>query len=219
MDRSGRRGAFTAPCVRAGAILLLVACCGLASCASSNPVTESSFIQTVPASKTSEYKIQPLDTIQVTVFNEPNLSLKARVSGQSTINYPLVGEVKLGGLTVSEAEKKLADLLGHDYLVNPSVSVVVERAASRRVILLGQVRSPGSFEIPADETITLLDAIARAGGFTELAATDRVRIIRNENGEVKTIQVNVSAFMKSGDRSKDVELKADDVISVPETLF
>jgi polysaccharide export outer membrane protein len=214
-----RAGALAVPFFRVGAVSLLITCVGLASCASSKPVAELSKQVVVPAAKTSEYRIQPLDMIQIAVFNEPTLSLKARVSAQSTVNYPLLGEVKLAGLTVSEAEKKLAELLGHDYLVNPSISVVVDRPASRRIILLGQVKSPGSFEIPADETVTLLDAIARAGGFTDLAATDRVRIIRNENGEVKTIQVNVSAYMKSGDRSKDVELKADDVISVPETFF
>ena len=65
----------------------------------------------------------------------------------------------------------------------------------------------------------MVQAIARVGGFTEVAASDRVIVSRTENGAVKQFIVNVSAVIKGGDRSKDLELKPDDVISVPETIF
>jgi protein involved in polysaccharide export with SLBB domain len=193
----------------------------LASC-SSQTRTEalvSPASPTLSAPAPSEYRIRPLDTIQITVFNEPDLSRKTRVSAQSTINYPLLGTVELGGLTVLEAENKLAELLGRNYLVNPSVAVTVEGGNSRRVLVFGQVKGPGSIQISADETLTLLQLIARCGGFTDLAASDRVTIIRSENGVEKKIIVNVAAIIKSGDKSKDIELKADDVVSVPETFF
>ena len=156
--------------------------------------------------------------IQVNVFNEPNLSVKARVSSQGMINYPLLGAVRLAGLTVTEAEGLLKDRLARDYLVNPQVSVLVDQT-NRRVFLLGQVKSPGAIDFPADEALTLLQAIARAGGFTPVAASDRVSIIRSENGAEKKITVNVAAIINSGDKSNDIQLRPDDVVSVPESIF
>jgi polysaccharide export outer membrane protein len=167
----------------------------------------------------TEYIIQPLDTLQINVFQEPDLSVKTRVTQLGTINYPLLGSVQVAGLTLPEAQKTITDLLGKDYLVHPQVNVLIERSSSRRVVVLGQVKSPGTYEILADETMTVLQAIARAGGFTDIAASDRVAIIHLENGKEQKIQVNVSAIIKSGDRSKDMELKPGDVVSVPETIF
>ncbi len=171
------------------------------------------------ASNQIEYRIQPLDTIQITVFQEPDLTQKVKVSQQGTINYPLLGTVQIAGLTVSEAEKRIAALLARDYLVNPRVSIAVENYSGRQVILLGQVKNPGSYEIPADESLTLLQMIARSGGFTEAAASDRVSIVRSENGQKRKIVINVSAIIKNRGKSKDIDLMPGDVVSVPETLF
>ena len=165
-----------------------------------------------------DYRLHPLDTIQINVFNEENLSVKARISAHGTINYPLLGTVRVAGLTITETENLLKERLGHDYLVNPQVSVLVDQT-NRRVFLLGQVRSPGAIEFPPDEPLTLLQAIARAGGFTAIAASDRVSIIRSEGGTETKITVNVAAIIKSGDKSKDVELRPDDIVSVPESVF
>jgi len=173
---------------------------------------------TLASSSPSDYRLHPLDTIEINVFNEANLSVKAHISAQGTINYPLLGTVRVAGLTVTETENLLRDRLGHDYLVNPQVSVFVDQT-NRRVFLLGQVRSPGAIEFPPDAPLTLLQAIARAGGFTPAAATDRVSIIRSEDGSETKITVNVAAIIKSGDKRKDVELRPDDVVSVPESVF
>jgi protein involved in polysaccharide export with SLBB domain len=171
-----------------------------------------------PLSVQNDYRIQPLDTIDISVFNEPDLSVQRRVSAQGYITYPMLGSVPVSNLTVGETETKLKDLLGRNYLVNPQVSVLVNHANSRRIVILGQVKSPGSYDI-GDEGLTLVQAIARAGGFTDVAATDRVTVIRTENSEVKKFVVNVAAIIKGGDRSKDLDLKPDDVVSVPETIF
>ncbi len=220
-----------------GVAVSLGLCLGLASCTGLQSTSSHTIRRTAPgdvpqplakatpfqtghaASVPTDYRIQPLDTIQINVFNEPDLSVKARVSAQGMINYPLLGTVHVGSLNVTEAENLLKERLGRDYLVNPQVSVLVDRASNRRVFLLGQVRSPGAIEFPADEALTLLQAIARAGGFTPVAASDRVSVIRSENGAEKKITVNVAAIIRSGDKSQDVELRPDDVVSVPETIF
>jgi protein involved in polysaccharide export with SLBB domain len=183
----------------------------------STPLENLSATNKLPAVQ-NDYRIQPLDTIDVSVFNETDLSVQRRVSPQGYITYPLLGSVQISGLTVGETETKLKDLLGRNFLVNPQVTVLVNHANSRHLVILGQVKSPGSYDI-GDEGLTLVQAIARAGGFTDVAATDRVNVIRSENGVEKKIVVNVAAIIKGGDRSKDLELKPDDVISVPETIF
>ena len=222
---------------RTGWALGLLLCLSLSSCSSTTTQfqtitpavpqvsqrTPSAPSETVSSTNKSadvqnDYRIQPLDTIQISVFNEADLSVQRRVSPQGSITYPLLGAVHVGGLTVGETETKLKDLLGRSYLVNPQVTVLVDHANSRRLVILGQVKAPGSYDI-GDEGITLVQAIARAGGFTDVAATDRVNVIRSENGVETKIVVNVAAIIKGGDRSKDLALKPDDVISVPETLF
>jgi len=172
-----------------------------------------------PAAVAAEYRIQPLDTLQITVFQEPDLTQKAKVSQQGKISYPLLGSVQISGLTIAEAEKKLTDLLGKDYLVHPRVTIAAEGNSTRRVIVLGQVKSPGFCELPVDEPMTLLQVIAKSGGFTGTAATGRITIIRFENGKEQKIVVNMAAIIKGGNRSKDIQLQPGDIVSVPETIF
>jgi len=155
----------------------------------------------------------------ITVFDEPDLSVKATVSPEGSISFPLLRTVDLAGLTVLEAEKKLTGLLGHGYLVSPSVTVVVERSAGRHVYLLGQVKTPGSIEIPVDESLTLVEAISHAGGFTDFAARDRVTIMRSHKGQQETFVVNVAAMLQRGDLGRDVVLEPEDVVSVPQARF
>lgn len=168
---------------------------------------------------TAEYHIQPLDTLQITVFQEPDLTQQVKVSQQGNISHPLLGSVQLSGLTVADAEKKLTDLLGKDYLVNPRVTITMGSNSARRVIVLGQVKSPGSYELSSDESLTLLQAIAKSGGFTDLAASGRIAILRSENGKEQKIVVDVSAIMKGRDKNKDIKLLPGDIVSVPETIF
>lgn len=167
-----------------------------------------------------EYRVRVGDTLNISVFQEPELSLEIKVPQSGSIRYPLLGVIQVKGLALSEVEKKITELLAKDYLVNPRVSIAVEASKSRRVVtILGEVKQPGTIEMPDQEQFTLLQLIGRAGGFTNVAAIDRITLIRTENGKEQVIRINVSAIIKSGDKNKDVELKAGDVISVPQSFF
>jgi polysaccharide export outer membrane protein len=235
MTKSGKQSAKAqqAASNRVGVTLALLLCFALAACSSATtqvrtitPATaqlpqggpDTQLTASRPSPAQIDYRLQPLDTIDISVFNEADLSVQRRVSPQGFIIYPMLGSVQVSGLTVGETEAKLKDLLGRNYLVNPQVTVLVNHANSRRIVILGQIKSPGSYDI-GDDGLTLVQGIARAGGFTDVAATDRVTVLRSENGEVKKFVVNVAAIIKGGDRSKDLELKPDDVVSVPETIF
>lgn len=193
-----------------------------AGAAAKNPALAAD-VQQQPAQKSAdseEYRVRVGDTLNIAVFQEPELSLEVKVPQSGMIRYPLLGVIQVKGLTLSDTEKRITELLAKDYLVNPRVSITVEANKSRRVVtVLGEVKQPGTIEMPDQEQVTLLQLIGRAGGFTNIAATDRITIIRMENGKEQVIRVNVSAIIKSGDRNKDIELKAGDVVSVPQSFF
>jgi polysaccharide biosynthesis/export protein len=172
-----------------------------------------------PKAPPVEPRIQASDLLDVTVYREPDISVKVRVNANGQINYPLLGLIPVAGLTAAEVQDKLTKSLAKDYLVDPRVTVTIESSSAQRVIIIGQVKTPGSFEIPANETLTVLQLIARAGGFTDIAATDKVTVIRGEGTKQKKITVNVSALIKTGEKSKDIPLEPGDIVSVPETLF
>jgi len=167
----------------------------------------------------AEYRINPFDLLEVTVYQEPDLTRSVRVSQDGSITFPLVGRVELAGLTVMEAEQRLAKLLEADYLVNPQVSIFIKEYHSKKVFIIGEVRNPGSFNVPQDKPLTVLEAVALAGGFTNVAAADDIRVIRVVNGAQQYMRVRASEITRGGDKSKDLILAPNDIIFVPERLF
>ena len=157
-----------------------------------------------------EYIISPNNILEITVYQEPDLSTTTRVSPDGTINYPLLGNIKAVGLTVRELEKKITDLLTEDYLVSPQVTVFVKEYAN--ISILGQVRSPGSYQMK--ENLTLTQAIALTGGFNPTANTSKVKIIRTAGGDKETLEVNVDQILEKS--APDFEIKANDTIMVDE---
>lgn len=163
------------------------------------------------------YKVRPGDLLEISVFQEKDLDRKLRVGPDGVITYPLAGKVAVGGLDTPAAEAALAVAL-QKYLINPQVSIFVSEYSSSLVYILGEVRAPGSFPIPGDRPMTVLEAITQAGGFTQYAAQERTRVIRNVEGRSETLNVNVRAIT-TGDKNLDIKLEPNDVIFVPESFF
>ena len=162
-----------------------------------------------------EYLIAPQDVIKITVYEQEDLTQTVKVSSAGTIVFPLVGKVKIAGLSASQVEKKLEQLLGEKYLVNPEVMVFVTTSAD--IYILGEVKNPGVYKLKAN--LTVMEAITMAGGFTKLAYQNKTKIIRILNGKKETIKVSVGDIIKKGDKNKDIKLKAGDTIVVPESFF
>src|SRR6185503_12481840 len=120
------------------------------------------------------YRLCPNDLVRVKVFQEDDLTTEMRLGRDGSSTFPLLGVVNLAGKTVEEAAASLRDALGKDYLVNPQITLTVVEYAKRRFTVLGQVQKPGSYELPSEESVTLLQAIAMAGGFTRLAVQGKV---------------------------------------------
>ena len=168
------------------------------------------FAQKDTKDREKEYIVSPNDILEITVYGEPDLSTSARVSQDGTIIYPLLGNIKVGGFTLRELEIIITHLLGQDYLVKPQVSIFVKEYA--KISILGQVRSPGSYEMK--ESLTLTQAIALTGGFANTANTSKVKIIRTAGDEKETLEINVDQILEKA--APDVEIKANDTIIVDE---
>ena len=178
----------------------------------------SGFAVAESASDMSGYKIGPENALQIDVYygRDKELSRKVRVSSKGFITFPLLGEVGVSGLTVADLEKKLTEMLEKDYLVNPQVSVYIEEYST--VSILGQVKEPGSFEIKG--SLTVIELISLAGGFTKIAATNDVRIIRPlPSGSKTTIKVKANDIVNKGKENDDVALEPGDIVMVPESFF
>ena len=166
----------------------------------------------------SGYTIGPENVLIIDVYygRDKNLNRKARVSSKGYITFPLLGEVEVNGLTIAELESELTELLEKDYLINPQVSVFIE--AYSTVSILGQVKEPGSFEIKG--RLSVIELISLAGGFTKIAATNDVRIMRvSPDGSRTTIKVKANDIINKGREDEDVQLKPGDIVMVPESFF
>ncbi len=164
------------------------------------------------------YRLSPNDVVKIKVFQEDDLTTEMRLAKDGSGTFPLLGTITLGGRTVDEAAASIRDLLGKDYLVNPQVTVTVTEYSKRRFTVLGQVQKPGSYELPSEESVTLLQAIAMAGGFTRLAVQSKVTITRTAGGAKKTFPVDVkSAANDPG--TKPFEILPDDTIIISERVF
>jgi protein involved in polysaccharide export with SLBB domain len=163
------------------------------------------------------YRLAPNDVIRIKVFQEDDLTTELRLAKDGTATFPLLGAINLGDKTVDEAASQIRDLLGKDFLVNPQVMVTVVEYSKRRFTVLGQVQKPGSYDIPSEESVSLLQAIAMAGGFTRLAVQGKVTVTRTMGGK-KTLTVDVkSAANDPG--TKPFEILPDDTIIVAERVF
>jgi len=168
----------------------------------------------------SGYILSANDQVAVEVFGEEDLRTNGRLNGEGNLSVPLLGSIHLAGLTLTQATSRLTDLYARDYLVNPRVNVMLIGYAKRRFTMLGQINRPGSYEMPdgSPEGIDLLEAIAMAGGYTRIAAPERISIRRHSSsGRDEIIRVDAKRLAR-GDRGNFTVLPGD-AITVGESIF
>jgi len=185
------------------------------SSASSSSSTTSSAPVSAGLSAPTGYVLTSNDQVAVEVFGEDDLRTAGRLNGEGNMSIPLLGSVHLAGLTLSQAASKLTDMYGRDYLVNPRVNVTLIGYAKRRFTMLGQVNRPGSYEMPdgSPQGVDLLEAIAMAGGYTRIAAPERVSVRRGS----QVLKVDAKRMAK-GDHAGFV-VQPGDTVTVGESIF
>jgi polysaccharide biosynthesis/export protein len=176
----------------------------------------------------SLYIVGPSDTLAITVYEQPQLSGKFMVQPDGTFAFPLLGRVKVGGLSVQAIENEMRDRLTKGYLKNPQVSVVVETYRSQQIFIIGEVKQPGGLQFTG--TMTMVEALARVGSVTESAGSEAL-IVRQAPGaqppdaatlkrvqeskeDSNVIRVNLQT-LQTGSLSENITLRAGDTIFIP----
>jgi polysaccharide export outer membrane protein len=171
------------------------------------------------AQDAGNYKISANDLLDFKVFQEPDLDAQVRVAGDGSAIFPLIGSVSLAGKTVAEATAVLRQHYLNGYLVNPQISLIIQSYSKRTFTVLGQVQRPGSYDIQSDRTISLLEAIGMAGGYSRIADPGKITVRRRENGQDEVLHINGKRAEKAGYGAEDFMVRAGDVITVAESIF
>ena len=162
---------------------------------------------------TQEYRIGNGDLLEIVTWKEPDFSreeILVRLDGK--ISFPLLDDIQAAGKTPTELKKSIENGL-KKFVAAPNVTVTVRNAGSQRFYILGEVTNTG--EYPLVKNLSVLQAFALAGGFTEWASKKEIILFRKENGKDKVIQINYRDITRDKDFSQNVVIQADDTIVVP----
>jgi polysaccharide export outer membrane protein len=216
---------------------------GLAKIQTPNPNQELQQQLMLQASRDSlagyhDYQVGPEDQLEIDIYGQDKLYRELRVNGQGEITMPLVGVVKVAGLTPQEIEKRLVNLYDARFLVNPQITVTVKQFRHQRVAVTGAVAKPGSYEIIGPRT--LLEVLSLAGGFSNLGtptgggaqAGDMVNVIRHQNApdlaktikagavqpfapKTETMVIDLRRLVSGQEPQLNIMVRNGDVIHVP----
>lgn len=151
------------------------------------------------------------DIVKITVFQNPDMTTEARISEAGTITFPLLGSVRVAGLTPAQAESAIAEgLKKGGYVVQPQVNVFLVQLRSRQVPVLGQVSKPGKYALEESAT-KLTDLLALAGGTT---GADTVTVMKKEGNGYRKIEVDLPELFLKGDLSNDLQVTNGDIVYV-----
>jgi polysaccharide export outer membrane protein len=158
------------------------------------------------------------DLVRITVFQEDDLLTETRISKSGNITFPLLGSLHLAGKTVDEATSEIRAKLDKDYVINPHVTLMVLEYATQWVTVLGEVQKPGTVEIPPEGGLDVLGAIALAGGYTKIAAPNRITIRRQVNGQDQLFRVD-GKKLANDTTVKVFYVQPGDMITVGQSMF
>ncbi|WP_221028865.1 polysaccharide biosynthesis/export family protein [Actomonas aquatica] len=174
-----------------------------------------------PNSRAITYYIALTDRLRVAVFQEEDLSTIVRVDAKGRVNLPLVGPIEVVGMTIEGAQEAIQNAYRDQrFLRNPQVTIAVEEYAAREVIVQGEVLQPGRIPLPIESGMTVLDAITKAGGLTDVARGEKVTVTRKlPDGTKAVTTVDVASILRGRDSSTDTDssmlLLPDDIVFVP----
>ena len=168
--------------------------------------------KTATAAPPEPYRIGLGDVIEVQVWKEPELSRQVKVRLDGRISLPLLGDIQAAGRSPEEVAAAVSERLGK-YITEPAVSVILMESASRRYYVIGMVNQPGEFSI--DYPVTVLQALARAGGFQEWAKKDRIVIVRRIGEQERLLPFNYDAVIKGAGLGQNIVVSPGDTIVVP----
>jgi polysaccharide export outer membrane protein len=189
---------------------------------SAPPISTGPTVITNAVTAPSGYVLSANDQVAVEVFGEDDLRTNGRLNAEGNLSLPLLGSVHLSGLSLTQATARVTELYARDYLVNPKVNVMLVGYAKRRFTVLGQVNRPGSFEMPDGSPggIDLLEAVAMAGGYTRIAAPERITVRRHGSRGDEILKVDGKRLARgAGGAMNNFKVVPGDTITVGESIF
>ncbi len=165
------------------------------------------------AAPATEYRLGSGDVVRISVFQNPDLAIETRITEAGIVSYPLLGNLRLGGQTVTNAERLIADgLRNGNFVKNPQVTVVLLQVRGNQVSVLGQVNRPGRYPLEVAD-MRLTDVLAMAGG-TATQGADLVVITGRRNNQPFRMEVDLPSVFTAAGRDKDVPLANGDTLWV-----
>lgn len=170
------------------------------------------------ASGPDDYRLSINDLLDFRIFQEPDFDAVIRVSGDGTAIFPMIGRVHIADKTVGEATELLRQRYMSGYLTNPQVNLTVRTYSRKLFTILGQVQRPGTYPIEGSESVSLLQAIGMAGGYTRIANPSKVILKRREGQQENVYEFNAKKMARTGADST-FRILPGDIITVSESIF
>jgi polysaccharide export outer membrane protein len=206
-------------------LLLLLA--GLAGLRAAADVGTPANPATVPSHPKFVYTLTVGDKVHIEVIGQDDCQTVQTIDAQGSVNLAYIGQTHLAGLTKDQAQQAIADAyVQQQYLKNPQVRISMEDYAPREVAISGQVKNPGRYTLPPEGTLSVVELVTKAGGFTDIANGANVEVSHAGNdasGKKSQIRINVQDILKGkGKVSPDdpsLLLQPGDLVYVPESLI
>ena len=202
-----------------GWTLAVIAGLLLSACGGGKSVTPGTPVAPAMPVEQAEYRIGPGDSLQIFVWNHPELSVTVPVRPDGMISTPLVENMRADGKTPSQLARDMETALA-EYVRTPTVNVIVTQFVGTygdSIRVVGQAQTPQS--LPYRANMTVLDVMIAVGGLAEFAAGNRAYIIRREGDQEVKIPVRLNSLLNGGDTSANVPMRPGDVLIIPESRF
>ncbi|HEY0783139.1 MAG TPA: polysaccharide biosynthesis/export family protein [Thermoanaerobaculia bacterium] len=177
--------------------------------------TGTAVAQTTP-SRNPSYRIGPRDLIEIKVYDVPELNVERRVSEEGAINLPLIGDLRVSGMTDAQVAQELKTRLEAKYVQHASVDVNVREFRSRPISVIGAVKNPGNLAFSG--RWTLLEALAAAGGLLENHGNTLYVLRRSDDGLSDQLAVDLDDLFVKADPRVNIPIFSNDMINVPATV-
>lgn len=161
------------------------------------------------AASSADYRLGPGDTLRISVFQNPDLTLETRITDSGMVTYPLIGAVKMGGLTVPQAEQRIANALSSgNFVKQPQVSILITQVRGNQAAVLGHVNRPGRYPLELAQ-MRLTDLLAIAGGVAD-TGSDVVTLVGVREGRPFKTQISLSDAFAAGQQDAAFETRVQD---------
>ena len=164
------------------------------------------------ANEGDAYLIQPGDLLEISVWKEPDLLRMVLVRPDGGLSFPLVGQIQAAGNSVSQLQELITEGLTK-YIPDPVVTVAIQELSGNKIYVVGRVNRPGEFV--ANRYMDIVQALSLAGGMTPYAASNKIKVLRRENGELRAILFRYGDIEKGEDLEQNIILQSGDVVLVP----